>query len=60
MANRSYYSPPGGLPPQTDLLSGKAVFTTAYAVIPRGVMTDIVTSYLPHWSKTRAWIIARP
>jgi len=60
MENRSYYSPPGGLPPQTDLLSGKAVFTTAYAVIPKGVMTDIVTSYLPHWTKTRAWIIARP
>ncbi len=60
MENRSYYSPQGGLPPQTDLLSGKAVFTTAYAVIPKGVMTDIVTSYLPHWTKTRAWIIARP
>ena len=23
-------------------------------------MRDIVTSYLPHWEKTRAWIIARP
>lgn len=29
-------------------------------MIPRSVMTDIVTSLLPHWVKTRAWIIARP
>ncbi|MGO8657982.1 (S)-ureidoglycine aminohydrolase, partial [Rhizobium ruizarguesonis] len=40
--NRDYYSKLGGLPPQTELLSSKAVFTTAYAVIPRSVMTDIV------------------
>jgi (S)-ureidoglycine aminohydrolase len=29
-------------------------------VIPHGVMRDIVTSYLPFWEKTRAWVIARP
>ena len=34
-----YYAPTGGLPPQTDLLTGRAVFTTAYAVIPKGVKT---------------------
>jgi (S)-ureidoglycine aminohydrolase len=56
----TYATPPGGLPPQTQILTGRAIFTTAYAVIPRGVMTDIVTSYLPHWQGTRAWIIARP
>ena len=50
--NRDYYSKLGGLPPQTELLSSKAVFTTAYAVIPRSVMTDIVTSVLPHWTGT--------
>ena len=55
-----YYANMGGLPGQTELLSSKAVFTTAYAVIPRTVMADIVTSLLPHWSETRAWIIARP
>ena len=48
------------MPPQTDLLTGRAIFTTAYAVIPKGVMRDIVTSYLPGWERTRAWIIARP
>jgi (S)-ureidoglycine aminohydrolase len=36
------------------------VFAESYAVIPKGVMRDIVTSYLPHWEKTRAWILARP
>ncbi|WP_019953598.1 bifunctional allantoicase/(S)-ureidoglycine aminohydrolase [Yoonia vestfoldensis] len=56
----SYYAPEGGLPPQTDLLTGRAVFTTAYAVIPKGVMADIVTSNLPFWDKTRAWVLARP
>lgn len=55
-----YYTPKGGLPPQTNLLTGRAIFTDSYAVIPKGVMSDIVTSNLPHWTKTRAWIIARP
>lgn len=50
----------GGHPPQTELTTGRAVFTPAYAVIPRESMRDIVTSVLPHWDKTRAWILARP
>ncbi len=58
--HNTYYAPHGGLPAQTDLMTGRAVFTEAYAVIPKGVMSDIVTSYLPFWDKTRAWIIARP
>ncbi len=56
----TYAAPRDGLPPQTALHTGRAIFTTAYAVIPRGVMTDIVTSVLPGWARTRAWIIARP
>ena len=60
MSANSYYTIPGGHPPQTELLTGRAVFTEAYAVIPKGVMRDIVTSNLPFWDKTRAWIIARP
>ncbi|TMV78565.1 (S)-ureidoglycine aminohydrolase, partial [Thioclava sp. BHET1] len=55
-----YYAPEGGLPPQTSLMTGRAVFTEAYAFIPRGVFSDIVTSYLPGWEKTRMWLIARP
>ncbi|HUS55314.1 MAG TPA: cupin domain-containing protein, partial [Thermohalobaculum sp.] len=60
MADRTYYAPHGGLPRQTDLLTDRAVFTAAYAVIPKGVMRDIVTSYLPFWDNTRAWVLARP
>ena len=60
MAPTSYASPAAGLPPQAALHTQRAVFTEAYALIPRGVMRDIVTSYLPHWTDTRAWIIARP
>jgi len=60
MSNRSYYSPKGGLPPQTQLLTDRAVFTEAYAVIPRGCLRDIVTSRLPHWRDTRLWVLARP
>ena len=56
----SYAFAPGGLPPQTALHTGRAVFTEAYAVIPAGVMRDIVTSALPGWRDTRAWVLARP
>lgn len=55
-----YDVPNGGLPGQTTLHTGRAVFTEAYAVIPKGVMSDIVTSALPHWDNTRAWILSRP
>ncbi len=56
----SYYVPRGGHPPQTDLTTDRARFTTAYAVLPRGTMRDIVTSRLPHWEQTRLWVLARP
>jgi (S)-ureidoglycine aminohydrolase len=60
VAGHTYYAPQGGLPKQTDLMTGRAVFTQAYAVIPKGVMRDIVTSFLPFWQDTRAWVLARP
>ncbi|MCB2110314.1 bifunctional allantoicase/(S)-ureidoglycine aminohydrolase [Albidovulum sp.] len=56
----TYAGPADGLPPQTRLHTGRAVFTEAYAVIPRGVMSDIVTSVLPGWRATRFWVLARP
>jgi (S)-ureidoglycine aminohydrolase len=56
----SYYAPHGGHPPQSDLLTDRAMFTEAYAVIPRGTMRDIVTSLLPFWTETRLWVLARP
>ncbi|MTI15885.1 (S)-ureidoglycine aminohydrolase [Rhodobacteraceae bacterium RKSG542] len=60
MSSSSYFAPTGGHPPQTQIMTGRAIFKDWYAVIPHGVMKDIVTSALPHWEKTRAWIIARP
>jgi len=60
MAINSYYAPTGGLPGQTELTTNRAVFTEAYAVLPRGTMRDIVTSFLPFWEKTRLWVLARP
>jgi (S)-ureidoglycine aminohydrolase len=56
----SYHQVAGGLPPQTALMTGRAVFTEAYAFIPKGCFSDIVTSFLPGWSRTRLWLIARP
>lgn len=56
----AYGGPAKGLPGEGTLLSGRAVFTEAYAVIPKGVLRDIVTSLLPGWEKTRAWVLARP
>lgn len=56
----TYFTPNGGLPEQSERLYAPAVFTPAYAVIPASVMTDIVTSQLPGWTETRAWILARP
>ena len=56
----TYYAPHGGHPGQTELLSDRAMFREAYAVLPRGTMRDIVTSLLPFWDNTRLWVIARP
>ncbi len=55
-----YYAPRGGLPGQGELTTNRAMFTEAYAVLPKGTMTDIVTSNLPFWDGTRLWVIARP
>ena len=60
MTKTRYFAPTGGHPDQTQLLSDRAVFTDAYAVIPKGTMRDIVTSFLPFWDKTRLWVISRP
>ena len=56
----NYAFPPGGLPDQSQSPDSTAVFTDAYAVIPASVQRDIVTSLLPGWSNTRAWVLARP
>ena len=33
--HRAYYSPHGGLPPQTHLTTERAIVTEAYTVIPK-------------------------
>ncbi|MGL4320633.1 MAG: bifunctional allantoicase/(S)-ureidoglycine aminohydrolase [Paracoccaceae bacterium] len=58
--SRQYYAPRGGHPGQEQLLTDRAIFTDAYAVLPKGTMRDIVTSFLPFWTGTRLWVIARP
>ncbi len=55
-----YYAPTGGHPGQEELLTDRAVFTEAYAVIPKGTLRDITASVLPDWRETRLWVIARP
>jgi (S)-ureidoglycine aminohydrolase len=55
-----YHVPAGGLPPQTALTTDRAAFTEAYAVIPARTLSDITASYLPAWTKTRLWVLARP
>ncbi len=56
----SYYAPQGGLPPQTRLTTDRSRFNEAYVVLPRGSVTDIVSSWLPFWEQTRLWVLARP
>ena len=55
-----YFTPKGGLPSQAVMHTGRAVFKEAYVFIPRGVLTDIVTSRFPNWINTRAWVLAKP
>ena len=56
----TYRAPTGGHPPQQALMTGRAVLTEAYAVLPAGTMRDITASHLPHWEGTRLWVLARP
>jgi (S)-ureidoglycine aminohydrolase len=56
----SYYVPRGGLPGQSELATDRTRFTTAYALLGKRTMRDIVVSYLPFWEQTRLWVLARP
>ena len=60
MTKRQYYVPQGGLPPQHDFAGDKSYFSPSYAVIDKNALSDITTSFLPHWNKTRLWVLARP
>ena len=41
----SYFTPAGGLPDQSELLTDRAIVTEAYTVIPKGVLRDIVRRF---------------
>ncbi|KEP70517.1 hypothetical protein DL1_15510 [Thioclava dalianensis] len=56
----TYFAPTGGLPDQNQRARERAQFNNAYAVIPRGVLSDITVSLLPGWERSRAWVLARP
>jgi (S)-ureidoglycine aminohydrolase len=60
MRKTRYFDAPGGLASQDALMTGRAIFTEAYAVIPKGVFSDITASRLPGWEDTRLWVMARP
>ncbi|MHC5306566.1 bifunctional allantoicase/(S)-ureidoglycine aminohydrolase [Bartonella sp. LJL80] len=60
MKKSHYAAPDGGLPLQHQLAGGRSIFTDAFMVMPRGVMTDIVAGPLPFWDKARFWVLARP
>lgn len=60
MSEGRYFAGQGGLPSQSQLLTDRAVFTESYAMLPRGTMRDIVTSFLPFWEDARFWVLARP
>ena len=60
MTTRSYYTPRGGLPEQGESCEDKSYFTPSYLMIDKRAMSDITSSFLPGWEKTRLWVLARP
>ncbi len=60
MPKHPYYTPTGGLLPQTSTLTDKSRFTPSYAVIDKRALSDITASHLPEWKNTRLWVMARP
>ena len=56
----TYFSQIGGMPKRNDFLTKRAIFEEAYILIPKGCIRDIVSSFLPNWEATRAWILAQP
>lgn len=60
MTQPNYFANHGGLPGQNQLMTGRARVESHYAVIPRGVMRDIVSSYMPGFEGARFWVLARP
>ena len=60
MTDHTYYTPKGGLPAQGESCEDKSHFTDAYLMIDKRAITDITSSFLPGWTETRLWVLARP
>lgn len=60
MSSHNYPKIHRPVPPQTTRLDTRAIVTEAYTFIPAGCQTDIVSSRLPFWDNTLAWVIAKP
>ncbi len=60
MTTQNYYVPKGGLPTQDESCEDKSRFTSSYLMIDKRSLTDITSSFLPEWTKTRLWVLARP
>ncbi len=60
MSKKKYPDMHFSVPPQSTKLDTRAIVTEAYTFIPAACQTDIVSSRLPHWEKTLAWVIAKP
>jgi len=60
MSKRTYYAPKGGLPGQDESCEDKSRFTPSYLMIDKRAISDITSSFLPEWAKTRLWVLARP
>jgi len=56
----SYFAPEGIVPPQTAMITSRAVVRPEYAIIPASSVTDNIRSNLPGWQRTRCWILAAP
>ena len=60
MTTKTYYVPKGDVPPQGESCEDKSHFTSSYLMIDKRALTDITSSFLPAWTKTRLWVLARP
>ena len=55
--HQDYVVPSGGLPPQTTMVTSRAIVRPRYMILPPSVTPS---SNLPFWKETTSWILAAP
>lgn len=61
LENSPYFAKTDTTNPEPDVLvSGRAIVTPLYAVIPESVIYDNTRSNLPLWEKTDCWVLSSP